>query len=90
LKFSLYIPQRLAFITEETNVYCAVRPGPLNKMDYVAFRNVSYALPPRAANLFGLLKHEDEINTVLRNSDKCLLMDAASRPARLERSAGSE
>jgi len=38
-KFSLYNPQRQAFITEVASVYCAVRPGPLNKMDYVSSFN---------------------------------------------------
>jgi len=38
-KFSLYNPQRPAFITEVASVYCAVRPGPLNKMDYVSSFN---------------------------------------------------
>jgi len=38
-KISLYNSQRLAFLTEEASVYCAVRPGPLNKMDYVFFLN---------------------------------------------------
>jgi len=38
-KFSLPDPQRPAFITEETSVYCAVRPGPLNKIDYVSSLN---------------------------------------------------
>jgi hypothetical protein len=33
-KLSLYNPQRSDFITEEASVYYAVRPGPLNKMDY--------------------------------------------------------
>jgi hypothetical protein len=31
-KFSLYSPQRSAFITEEASVYCAVRPGSLNAL----------------------------------------------------------
>jgi len=35
-KFSQYSPQRPAFITEDTSVYCAVRSGPLNKMDHVS------------------------------------------------------
>ena len=34
-KFFLYNPQRSAFTTMQASVYCAVRPGPLNKMDYV-------------------------------------------------------
>jgi len=38
-KFSLYNHQRPAFITEEASVYCAVRTGSLNKMDYVLSLN---------------------------------------------------
>ena len=37
--FSLHNLQRPAFITEESSVYCAVRPGPLNRMDYVSSFN---------------------------------------------------
>jgi hypothetical protein len=37
-KFSLYNPQRPTFITEEASVYCAVRPGPLNRMDCFVLR----------------------------------------------------
>ena len=29
--------------SEEASVYCAVRPGPLNKMDYVSSLKVNYA-----------------------------------------------
>ena len=36
---SLYNLQRTAFITEVSSVYCAVRLGPLNKMDYVSSLN---------------------------------------------------
>jgi len=39
LKLSLYNPQRPAFITEEASVYCTVRPGPLNRLEYVSSLN---------------------------------------------------
>jgi len=39
IDFSLYNPQGTAFITEEASVYSEVRPGPLNKMDYVSSLN---------------------------------------------------
>jgi hypothetical protein len=35
----LYKPQRPAFVTNEVSVYCAVRPVPLNRMDYVLSLN---------------------------------------------------
>ena len=39
-KFSLYSTQRHAFITVEASVFCAVRHGHLNKVNYVSSLNV--------------------------------------------------
>jgi len=39
IQFSLYNPQQTAFITEDASVHCAVRPGHLNKMDYISSLN---------------------------------------------------
>jgi len=39
MRGTLYNPHRPAFITEEGSVYSAVRPEPLNRMNYVSFLN---------------------------------------------------
>ena len=43
--FSLYNTHRLVFLIEEANVYCAVRPGSLNKIDYFPSQMVKCVCP---------------------------------------------
>jgi len=42
--FFLYKTHRLIFLIEEASIYCAVRPGSLNKIDYFSFQMVKVCI----------------------------------------------